>query len=376
MKLHSVLIPIILGILIFGACNNEITQSSQNVEPQLPDTHYDYVSDMGFDEEQFVFTNEPNDNPTTNAGATLGRVLFYDEALSISNRISCGSCHQQALAFTDGLALSTGFENKLTTRNTPTILNMRFSSSFFWDMSQFSLEEQVVLPIQNHIEMGMEDMDYLVTKLKGRGYYDQLFADAFGSATITSERIGHALAQFVRTVQSNESKFDAGKEQQFANFSAIELRGMEVFQDAGCNSCHRVLGSSIFIHDGVIPPIDHFGDFYGGTGDDRANIGLDMNYVDQGAGNGMFKIPSLRNIGFTAPYMHDGRFTTLDEVLDHYQFGVKNHPELDFRMKDQSGNIKLIDMDHGEREALKAFLFTLTDEAILEDLKFSDPFVY
>ena len=373
-KLHISLLVICSSILLLSCAKELGNSTTRLLVPQLPPESYDYEGESNTGEFDFL-VNTPHDNQTTNAGATLGRVLFYDQALSISNRISCGSCHQQALSFTDGDALSIGFQNELTERNTPSILNMKFSNAFFWDMSQFSLEDQVVLPIQNHIEMGMEDLDYLSTKLQEKGYYDDLFVEAFGSATVTSERIGKALAQFVRSVESSKSKFDEEREIEFANFTPKELNGMEVFKKVGCNDCHRVLSQDFFIVDGGFFPGDDFGmDFYRGTGDDRANIGLDLVYQDQGVANGMFKVPSLRNLSLTAPYMHDGRFTTIDQVLDHYQFGVKNHPNLDFRMKNGAG-VRSFEMTLSEREALKAFLLTLNDNSVISDPKLSDPFI-
>jgi len=189
------------------------------------------------------------------------------------------------------------------------------------------------------------------------------------SEEITTEGIGMALAQFVRSISSKESKFDLAKEDDFADFTAIERVGMQVFQEVGCNDCHGVLGSGFSIlENGGFFEFDE-GGFYGGTGGDSANIGLDMVYNDQGVGNGIFKVPSLRNIGMTAPYMHDGRFNTLDEVLDHYQFGVQNHPNLDSRLRDGG-----VDMNGAEREALKAFLHTLQDESLVLSERFSNPF--
>ncbi len=354
--------------LVLVSCDKELSQSSAALPvPVLPDQLFDYTtSDI---DSGFAFDNTPSDNIMTNEGAQLGRVLFYDPALSINNRISCGTCHSQEFSFADGKQFSEGYANRITHRNTPGLVNLRFSNQFFWDMSQHSLEEQVIMPIQNHIEMGIEDIEYLSEKLQNKDYYPPLFEQAFGTAEVTTDNIGKALAQFIRSMDSGSSRFDIGSTTDFENFTAIERTGLAIFKRVGCNDCHSVLGNSTFFFDGTNIIDFEGGGFYGGTGEDAANIGLDMHYADQGRGNGVFKVPSLRNIALTAPYMHDGRFNTLDEVLDHYQFGVQQHENLDFRLKNAN-----LDMTLGEREALKAFMLTLHDDRLVSDVKWSDPF--
>ncbi len=353
-------------LLGLNACLKDATSVSVN-KPNLPAVNYNYTDALADVENLPFFDNTPDFNKLTDAGAKLGRVLFFDENLSLNNRISCGTCHKQALGFADELDSSVGFEGKLTARNTPQILNMRFSQQFFWDMSTSSLEEQVLMPVVNHIEMGMEDLDYLSEKLSNVDYYPPLFEEAFGAQPITSQLISNALSQFIRSINSFDSKFDIGQNTNFENFNALENHGKTIFLESGCNSCHRVLG-------------DSFGNFssssgYGGTGEDNANIGLDMIYEDQGIENGIFKIPSLRNLIYTAPYMHDGRFATLDEVVDHYDSGVQPHSNLDFRLKNSDNLLpRVLNLNQLDREGLKAFLLTLTDDSITKDEKLSDPF--
>lgn len=363
-----------LGLmLLLNSCIQE--QPNTSVKSlDLPTTAYEYSKVLDNVSVELPFDNTPDNNPVTDHGATLGRVLFYDTNLSINNQISCGTCHKQSLSFADEFDKSLGFEESLTTRNSPAVLNMRFSNKFFWDMSSNNLEQQVLLPIQNHIEMGMEDMDFLADKLSGVDYYAELFENAFGNTDISPNKIAQALAQFVRSINSFDSAFDREKANDFAGFNPLEEQGMTLFIESGCNNCHTVTRASaqdgeIFIED------DNTG--YGGTGLEGSNIGLQLVYDDQGIQNGMFKIPSLRNLSFTAPYMHDGRFSSLAEVIEHYNSGVVNHTHLDSRLKDfETGAPKKLNLDPIEKVALEAFLLTLTDESILTDQKFSDPFKY
>ncbi len=369
-----ILCSFLLGImLILNSCIKEQENAtSKNLE--LPTTPYEYSKVLDNVQVELPFDNTPFDNQISDHGATLGRVLFYDPNLSINNQISCGTCHKQSLSFADEFDKSLGFEESITTRNSPAVLNMRFSNKFFWDMSSSSLEEQVILPIQNHIEMGMEDLDYLADKLANVDYYPALFENAFGNKEVTPSKISKALAQFVRSINSFDSSFDREKSNDFVGFDPLEKQGLDVFLSSGCNNCHTVMRVSeqdgeVFFED------DDTG--YGGTGLEGSNIGLQLVYDDPGIANGMFKIPSLRNLAFTGPYMHDGRFNSLQEVIEHYNSGVVAHEHLDFRLKDvNSGAPKRLNLDPIEKVALEAFLLTLTDETILVDPKFSDPFKY
>ncbi|MEL6943927.1 MAG: cytochrome c peroxidase, partial [Bacteroidota bacterium] len=293
----------------------------------------------------------------TNRQAALGRLLFYDPILSKNNFISCATCHEQSKAFSDNLKFSTGLFGEQTTRNSMALVNAGFQHRFFWDFSGDGLEKEVMKPIQNHIEMGIENLEYLTKKLQQSTSYPVLFEEVFGQSEITEENLSIAIATFVKSIYSYDSKYDQGMTSDFANFTRSEEAGMSLFfGKAGCEGCHNA---------------PHF------TSNWTANIGLDMEYDDEGAGNGKFKIPSLRNIEFTAPYMHDGRFATLEEVVDHYNHGIKNHKYLDWYLQDRSFNPrqpKRLNLSDPEKQDLIAFLKTLTDESMLKAERFSNPF--
>jgi cytochrome c peroxidase len=319
--------------------------------------------------------NTPVQNPITDQGATLGRVLFYDKNLSVNSKISCASCHIQSNAFSDPVTLSKGFDGGLTGRNSMTLINAKYypNGRFFWDQRAATLEDQVLMPIQDHVEMGMT-LTALEQKLQNLAYYPVLFNRAFGSTTVTSNRISAALAQFVRSIISYQSKYDMGRQTfppgpppppnaVFPNFTAQENRGKELFlgPQGGCAPCH---GSETF------------------TAPLEKNNGLDAMVVDRGFGavtnnpaqDGLFKAGSLRNVELTAPYMHDGRFNTLEEVIEHYNSGVKNHPNLSPQLRLPNGNPRLLNLSPQDKAALVAFLKTLTDNSVLTDVKFSNPF--
>ncbi len=307
--------------------------------------------------------NTPASNITTNAGATLGRVLFYDRRLSANDRVSCSSCHQQQFAFSDTARLSHGFAGGFTGRHSMGLANARFyaSARFFWDERAASLEAQVLQPIQDATEMGMT-LPNVIAKLSATTYYPALFTAAFGTSDITSDRVSLALSQFVRSLVSVNSKFDRafgvnGVPNFAATFTAQELAGQDLFNGrAGCARCH---GTNAHISDGV------------------HNTGLDATITDAGAGNGRFKAPSLRNIAVRPPYMHDGRFQTLEQVVAFYDNGVQNNPGLDNRLRGGGGGngppLRL-NLSAAERASLVAFLGTLTDNTFLTDVRFSNPF--
>src|ERR1051325_7237300 len=253
--------------------------------------------------------NMPATNITSDAGATLGRVLFYDKRLSINQTLSCSSCHQQAHGFSDARKFSVGFNGGLTARNAMGLSNGRWylRRHFFWDERANTLEDQVLQPIQNSVEMGMT-LSALTNRLAAEPFYTNLFAAAFGSPEITSDRISPSPAQFVRSIVSVRSKYDAGVPIGFSNFTPQENLGRQIFfgqvGNATCAACHGT--------DNFVP------------GPNINNNGLEFPYVDKGLGgitgltqdDGKFKAPSLRNIELTAPYMHDGRFTNLEQVVE------------------------------------------------------------
>ncbi|MEK7949912.1 cytochrome-c peroxidase [Luteolibacter soli] len=314
--------------------------------------------------------NTPANNATTNAGATLGRALFYDKRLSANQTISCASCHQAAHGFSDPKTFSVGFAGGLTGRNSMGLTSAKYylREHYFWDERAATLEDQVLQPIQNSVEMGMT-LDLLVTRLSAEPFYAELFADAFGTPAVTSDRISKALAQFVRSIISSRSKYDLGVPN-FNNFTAQENQGRAIFNGAGnCNACH---GSDNFVPGNLI-----------------FNNGLENPYIDKGVGaisgriqdEGLFKVPSLRNIELTAPYMHDGRFATLEQVVEFYNSGVVNHPNLSAPLRNppggpNGGQPRRLNLTNAQKAALVAFLKTLTDTTVTTDEKFQDPFRY
>jgi cytochrome c peroxidase len=316
--------------------------------------------------------NTPNNNPVTDAGATLGRVLFYDKQLSANNTVACASCHLQEDGFSDTRRLSTGFLGGETGRNSMGLANARYYNNgrFFWDERANSLEAQVLLPIQDEVEMGLT-LSGLVAKIQATDYYQPLFQNAFGSAEVTENGISRALSQFVRSMVSYQAKFDIGAAQvnnignnDFPNFTQLENLGKELFFSGRtqCSNCHETVTFS---------------------GDQARNNGLDASIIDEGVGGvnginqdrGKFKVNSLRNIALTAPYMHDGRFATLRDVIQFYNNGIQNSPTLDNRLRVQNGQVRRMNLNGQEIDALVAFLNTLTDEAFVTDEKFSNPFV-
>jgi cytochrome c peroxidase len=295
--------------------------------------------------------NTPRDNPISNAGATLGRVLFYDPRLSLTNRVACASCHRQALGFGDTARFSPGIFGRHGARRTLALANARFNDHgrFFWDERAASLEAQVLVPIQDSLEMGL-GLDSLERKLATTRYYPALFAAAFGSPRITRERIAAALAQFIRSLLSSGSRFDSvfatGGAPDWSKLTAQEQAGWRLFNASGCVNCHRAVTQ---------------------FADKANNIGLDSL-------PGSFKPASLRNVAVRPPYMHDGRFKTLQEVVEFYSNAVRDVPALDPRLRGRDGAPRRLNLTKEQTAALVAFLQSLTDSALLRAEKFSDPF--
>ncbi len=355
------------AFLGFYACvDNEVKPSEH--QPNLPETAYRY-SDVNIPE--FVDFNGQNnlnpDNPKiTDKGATLGRVLFYDNKLSINNKVSCGSCHLQSKAFADDKDFSIGFEGKLTERNSIAIINPSLCKNLFWDSRASSALDLTLKPVQNHIEMGMEDMDFLATKLSKVDYYPDLFKDAYGSTEITPQKISDAVAQFLCSMTTFNSKFDKARSQNFNSFTALERKGQQLFNSTKlkCATCHSGITFNAELSTSSYSSPDVKG---------TTNIGLDRKSKDEGKKDGEFRIPSLRNIALTAPYMHDGRFKTLEEVIDHYSKNIKFNENLDMKLRNGDTALKM-NISDDEKVALVAFLKTLTDDTYINDPKFSDPF--
>jgi cytochrome c peroxidase len=362
-------------------------------EPTLPPAllDYDHALPAHFTTPFVIGSdNTPADNPTTDAGATLGRVLFWDRRLSQNGTVACGSCHRPDAGFSDDVALSEGFAGELTGRNSMSLLNVRFYArgAMFWDERADTLEDQVLRPIQDAAEMGLT-LEELVVRVEDADYYAPLFEDAFGDSEVTTERISFALAQFVRSIASYQSAWDEGVQlvggevdQDFPNYTTEQNRGKDLFfGQARCATCHMPANP-------LTPPPP------GGAGGPTDNLALW--YVNEPVNNGLFdddddgygettgqpqdagkfKSPSLRNISLTAPYMHDGRFTSLLEVVEHYDSGVENHPNLDPRLRNpQTQMPQQLGLSAGDRSALVAFLETLEDPTLAVDPRWADPFV-
>jgi cytochrome c peroxidase len=337
---------------------------------KLPDTPYRYakVELPGyFTQTGQNHDNTPPDNPITDDGATLGRVLFYDTRLSANNTKSCGSCHVQAHAFADATSFSKGLHGGLTDRRAMPLVNLRYyqRSRFFWDERAGNLEEMVLLPIQNRIEMG-QDLKRLVDTIARDAQYAALFERAFGDRDITEQRVGKALAQFVRSIVSYQSRYDEGRgraqsaRDDFENFTRQENRGKALFL-RNCGTCHMKDGNEHFL---VPTPANT-----GLRGNDAIADGGVADVTLKPTDLGSFKSPSLRNVEVTAPYGHDGRFATLDGVIDHYSDNAILDPNVGYMIP-----VGPLNFTTSEKAALIAFLKTLTDRTLLTDPRFSNPF--
>lgn len=305
----------------------------------------------------------PNNNPLTEEGIALGKKLFFEKRLSGDNTQSCASCHIPSKAFTDETRFSDGIDGNFGTRNSMPLFNLawNFSDRFFWDGKALSLERQALDPVRNPIEMHA-DWKNVAEKLQQDSQYPELFFHAFGTRDIDSVLVTKAIAQFERTLISGNSKFDQyllGN----TTLSEEELNGFNVFMDETKGDCFHCHGSNN-------NPLWTDNVFH--------NNGLDATFSDLGLGkvtgdpadNGKFRSPSLRNLAFTAPYMHDGRFATLEEVINHYSEGLKNSATIDPLMKKVSqGGVQLSTKDKAD---LKAFLLTLSDNDFISNPNFQE----
>jgi len=392
----------ILAVMVLFSCKDDepmtpIKNNYSNIY-NLPTTPFNY-SNINFPDTFNTFVlnldNTPENNPITDSGATLGRVLFYDKQMSINKTIACASCHIQVNGFSDPNQKSEGFEGGHTRRNSMNLVNSGFyqPGKYFWDHRAGTLEEQVLMPLQDGIEMGMT-LELLVTRLSALDYYKPLFKKAFNSEEVTSDKVAKALAQFVRAIYSFNSKYDAGIKVtdnifvDFPNFTAQENLGKDVFNgkltpnaNGTCLFCH--MANDNLRHNVAFEANNVNQVVFSGLRTD--NIGLDDDFrgVDNGVGEitgqnsdlGQFKTPSIRNIELTAPYMHDGRLQTLEEVVEHYSTEVKDHPYLSDHMINADETPRNLNLSDEEKAALVAFLKTLTDTKMTTDVKYSDPFV-
>jgi cytochrome c peroxidase len=370
---------------------------ADDLVPTLPATPYVYTSPLPAHVIASItpgVDNMPAGNPTTDAGATLGRVLFFDTQLSQNGTVSCASCHRNEVSFGDTLVASRGFDGGGTARNAMALEEVRFYSRgrMFWDERAATLEDQVLQPIQNEVEMGMT-LDEVVTRIKARSFYAPLFTAAFGDERVTSERISKALAQYVRAIVSYNSKWDQGVVQvaniadAFPNYSDAENRGKAIFfgqHDTTtrglCGTCHMRDNPLATRPPAPNPPPQVNVAFFQPIG--PTDNGLPVREADLGVGgqtgdprtNNQFKPASLRNIALTAPYMHDGRFASLEQVVDYYDHGVTQTPNLHPLLRNQDGTPIRLHLSPADKAALVAFLKTLTDTSLASDPRFSDPF--
>lgn len=384
----QILVPASVAIAHDTASSGKSAKSRRTLS--LPATPFNYARIALPDHVQAVadrFDNTPVDNPITDHGATLGRVLFYDQKLSGDGTTSCASCHHQKLAFTDAKRVSVGFRGQAVRRNSMSLINLRYYSRgrFFWDERAESLESQVLMPIEDPIEMGHR-LDQLVTQLQEDPLYEPLVRNAFEDHRLTQNRISKALAQFIRSIVSVRSRYDVGRSQvdsvldPFPNFTSQENYGKDqFFGRAKCAACHLPDGVGFAESDGQSRSRQSA--FFHLAEPSVNGIDIDAPDVDGGVGQhterqvdfGRFKASSLRNVELTGPYMHDGRFKTLDQVIEHYNWSVRPHRNLDPRLEDFSANG--LALPEIEKVALAAFLLTLTDHKLIDDPRYSDPFV-
>ncbi len=343
------------------ACISAISFDNKSAEPLLI-AYPDYFGNR---------ITIPENNPTTRQGAYLGRMLFYETALSANNIISCATCHQQKLAFTDGQQFSMGVDGILQPRNTMSLANLLWVRRFFWDGRISGLEKQAEIPLTGPHEMG-QTLDISAEKLRNKKIYASRFRDAFGSDSITGERISKALAQFQRTLVSAGSRYDQYLQGKYTP-TASELNGLKLFfsnpnparniRGANCGHCHG--GPKTFI------------ELFHNNGLDRlAKDPGRENVTGQAYDRGRFRVVTLRNIALTAPYMHDGRFNTLEEVISHYNEHITQSSTLSPFLQNNSNRAegKSLDLNLQEKKELMAFLHMLTDSSFITDKRFSNPF--
>lgn len=367
---------LLAALLIGGLTSCHDDQETVTPDPPVADpTPYNLVLPSNFNQQP----TQPIDNPLTNEGVELGRHLFYEKALSIDNSVACSSCHQQVLAFTDGLARARGVHGGQHARSAMPLQNLLWEKDLAWDGAAQALEAQARVPLQNPIEMG-QSLAASAARLQAMPKYVTLFNKAFKSKTITEENLLKALAQFERTLISGNSRFDRYMRGEFSVLNADELAGKKLFETHP--GTQLVNGRQVFVRGA------NCGDCHSGNLQTNAlfsNNALDATFADLGRGaitgqttdNGKFRVPSLRNIALTAPYMHDGRFTTLEAVVDHYNTGlVANSPNSDVLLvasNDPYAPHAPLGLTTTEKRQLVAFLKTFTDSTFIQDSRFAQP---
>jgi cytochrome c peroxidase len=348
---------IILGLLVVSSCGKDkVGYKPTPYQLQIPS--------------HFPSMNIPADNPMTVEGVELGRFLFYEKRLSGNDQMSCGTCHTPYTSFSDSAKYSTGIDGIKGNRNAMALINLGWDSFFFWDGRATSLEQQILEPVPNPIEMHLSWKE-AISKLKKDTYYRNQFYKAFGVEDFDSNHAAKAIAQFIRTMISGSSKFDVmykiennkplNSSEQAVSIEPEEWAGYDLFKSLNGADCFHC-------HNGPLMRVAKF-----------SNNGLDFSFMDLGRGaitnnpndHGKFKVPSLRNIALSAPYMHDGRFKNLDEVIEHYSSGIHTSPTIDplIEFSSQGG----VQLDAQEKYLLKRFLMTLTDNSFIINPDFQDP---
>ncbi len=380
----------LLSALVAGTLTSCIKDDAETVVHNYSDEEYATISkhlnlpmqvdDYNLNLPDVLGAFPTNTNPKE---ATLGRVLFYDKRLSSNGEVNCATCHQAEKAFADGEQFSKGVVEERTSRNTLALGSFPSFNAYygfggtrmFWDNRAGSVIEQSTETMKNPVEMGNTDLAKLADELYQEDYYRILFDKAFANQPYLSneDKMLQALQTFVTSIGCFDTRFDkalvaaGGRDDlDFSSFTQEENRGKELF-NTNCVSCHSLKSTA---------------SFGGSFSIVAANNGLDVNYSDLGVFNfsqlesekGVFKTPMLRNIELTGPYMHDGRFASLEEVVEHYNSGIKAHPNLHPNLKDSNGNPKKLNLDESDKQALVAFLRTLTDNTSLAHVRFSDPF--
>lgn len=349
-----------LGTIVWSCQKDQL--DSRSADDDLDLTYIEFPKPVNFPAPDL-----PSDNPLTEEGVELGRHLFYEKRLSGDNSLACAGCHFQDQGFSDFNATSEGIDGVRGDKNTMAIMNLAWQEHFFWDGRANSLEEQAIEPVINPIEMHTTWTDALA-KLDGDSLYEYLFAAAFGPNAINQENATKAIAQFERMIISADSKFDRWQRGEY-QFTSLEGEGYDLFMNerGNCFHCHGDYNT---------------GNLFGAYGTLQfSNNGLDS-VLARNSGReavtgdsldrGKFKIPTLRNIEYTYPYMHDGRFQNLFEVLDHYNSGGHDTYTLDQNMRD--GGVAERNWSQAEKDALLAFLSTLSDPDFLTDSTYASPF--
>jgi cytochrome c peroxidase len=353
------LLILFIAVAVLLACRKETTAYEPTPYPLEIPSHFPNMP-------------IPADNPMTVEGVELGRRLFYEKRLSRDNSMSCAACHAPSSAFSDPNKYSTGIDGIQGTRNSMALINLGWQQFFFWDGRAATLEEQILEPIPNPIELHQSWSD-AVAKLKADVTYRNMFYKAFGTEQIDQYKVAKAIAQFLRTMISGSSRYDVmykyenglplnvSEQATLSGISPEEWAGYDLFKSLNGADCFHC-------HNGALMQVQKF-----------SNNGLDAAFTDLGRGaitgnpldNGKFKVPTLRNIALSGPYMHDGRFATLDEVIEHYSSGIHQSATIDplIEFASQGG----VQLDATEKLLLKKFLMTLTDYDFINNPKFQDP---